>query len=199
MVRNKRYHHGDLRQTLVVQALGLLEEGGIEGLSLRKIAARAGVSHAAPDHHFPTLRHLLNGLATEGFRRFGASMRSEMQASPPAPAEQLRAATRGYLNFAVGQPHLFRLMFSADRLDWSDAELGAAATGSRGLLSEICRPVAAIRGVDTPEGRASIEQLVWSQIHGYSHLVIDGKFPLGEEGPCEPPAALLDLAGLLLP
>jgi AcrR family transcriptional regulator len=198
MAKQKRYHHGDLRQALVAEALGLLEEGGLEGLSLRKIAARAGVSHAAPEHHFPTLRHLLNGLATEGFKRFAASMREEMQASPAVPADQLRAATRGYLAFAVSQPHLFRLMFSANRLDWSDAELGQAATASRGLLSDICRPVAAMRGMDTPEGRACIEQLVWSQIHGYSHLVIDGKFPQGDGSACEPHVVPLDLAGLLL-
>jgi AcrR family transcriptional regulator len=198
MVKQKRYHHGDLRQALVTEALALLEEGGLEALSLRKIAARAGVSHAAPEHHFPTLRHLLNALAIEGFTRFAASMRAEMQASPALPAEQLRAATRGYLAFAVGRPHLFRLMFSADRLDWEDESLCRAAVAPRNLLSEICRPVAVIRGVDTPEGRARIEQLVWSQIHGFSHLVIDGKFGAEDSG-CELDVGALDLASLLIP
>jgi AcrR family transcriptional regulator len=199
MIRQKKYHHGDLRQALIGEGLGLLEEGGLEGLSLRKIAARAGVSHAAPEHHFPTLRHLLNALAAEGFTRFAASMRDEMRASPPSPANQLRAASRGYLAFAVGSPHLFRLMFSANRLDWDDAELGRAATVSRSLLSEICRPVAEARGLDTPDGRARIEQLVWSQIHGYSHLVIDGKFMQADGASCEPSVAPIDLAALLLP
>lgn len=198
MVRQKRYHHGDLRQTLVTEALGLLDEGGLEGLSLRKIAARAGVSHAAPEHHFPTLRHLLIVLATEGFRTFAAFMRRDMQASPTSPADQLRAAMRGYLAFAVGHPHLFRLMFSANRLDWADDELCDAATVSRNLLSDVCRPVAVMRGIDTPEGRACIEQLVWSQIHGYSHLVIDGKFAQ-DAAARELGATPLDLAGLLLP
>jgi len=177
----------------------MLEEVGLEGLSLRKIAARVGVSHAAPEHHFPTLKHLLNAMACQGFLLFEATMRREMAAAEPSAAGQMRAAFTGYLAFATAQPHLFRLMFNANLLDWSDAALGQAGELGFGVLQEICRPVAIRRGLDTPEGRASIEQLVWSQVHGHAHLAIDHKLPLIDAPAGATPDATLDLAAILLP
>jgi len=199
MARQKSYHHGDLRQALIETGLDMLEEHGLEGLTLRKLAARVGVSHAAPEHHFPTLRHLLTAFATEGFRLFGASMRSAMAEAPDDPAEQLRAASRGYLAFASTRPHLFRLMFTANRLDWEDPALGPPANAAHAVLEEISLPVAKRLNRDTPEGRAAVEQLVWSQIHGHAHLMIDGKLQQDDGTGCEPFAAPLDLARVLLP
>jgi AcrR family transcriptional regulator len=199
MARQKSYHHGDLRQALIDNGLDMLEEHGLEGLTLRKLAARVGVSHAAPEHHFPTLRHLLTAFAAEGFRLFAASMRSAMAQAPDDPAEQLRAAARGYLAFASTRPHLFRLMFTANRLDWEDPALGPPANAAHAVLEEISWPVAKRMNRDTPEGRAAVEQLVWSQIHGHAHLMIDGKLQREGGTGCEPFAPPLDLASVLLP
>jgi AcrR family transcriptional regulator len=199
MARQKNYHHGDLRQALLEAGLAMLEEVGLEGISLRKIAARVGVSHAAPEHHFPTLKHLLNAMAGEGFRLFESSMRREMAASELSPAPQMRAAFTGYLAFATTHPHLFRLMFNANLLDWSDPALAQAGALGLAVLGEISRPVAIRLGLDTEIGRASVEQLVWSQVHGHAHLVIDNKLPLfgAPAGPVPDPA--LDLTAFLLP
>ncbi|WP_377295564.1 TetR/AcrR family transcriptional regulator [Rhizobium sp. SGZ-381] len=199
MARRTAYHHGDLRKALVDTGLSLLEELGLEDLSLRKIAASIGVSHAAPEHHFPSLRHLLNALAAEGFGSFREGMLSHMQAAPLHPADQLRAALRGYLAFATEKPHLFRLMFNRNRLDWEDPALGAAGEAARQVLTAICRPVADRLGIETPEGRVSIEHLVWSQAHGYAHLVIDGKIEV--DSACHAPNSvpLPDLVNFLLP
>ena len=199
MARQKSYHHGDLRKALIDTGLAMLEEHGLEGLTLRKLAARVGVSHAAPEHHFPTLKHLMTAFAIEGFRLFAASMREAMTAAPGDPAEQLRAAARGYLAFATGHPHLFRLMFTANRLDWDDPALGPPADAAHAVLEEISAPVAARLKLDTPEGRAAVEQLVWSQIHGHAHLMIDGKLQREGGSGEEPFAAPLDLASVLLP
>jgi AcrR family transcriptional regulator len=199
MARRTAYHHGDLRKALVDTGLSMLEELGLKELSLRKIAARVGVSHAAPEHHFPSLRHLLNALAVEGFGSFRQSMLSHMQAQPKLPADQLRAALRGYLAFATEKPHLFRLMFNRNRLDWQDPALCEAGEAAHAVLEEISLPVARRMGLDTPEGRASVEQLVWSQIHGHAHLLVDGKLPPEVATGCKPFAAPLDLASVLLP
>lgn len=202
MARRKSYHHGDLRQALLDAGLAMLEDAGLEGLSLRKLAVRVGVSHAAPEHHFATLKHLLTAMAREGFARFEKAMRDGMAASPADAAGQLRGASRGYLAFATAHPHLFRLMFNATLLDWSDPALGASGASARGVLSEICLPVARARGLDTAEGRAAVEHLVWSQIHGSAHLVIDGKVPLEDADGCEVPMSAhpqqFDMAYLLL-
>ena len=152
MARQRSYHHGDLRQALIDTGLDMLEEQGLEGLTLRKLAARVGVSHAAPEHHFPTLRHLLTAFAVEGFRLFAASMREAMVAAPGDPAEQLRAASRGYLNFARARPHLFRLMFTANRLDWDDPTIGPPANAAHAVRITGARQIDLSSGVESAPG-----------------------------------------------
>jgi hypothetical protein len=92
-------------------------------------------------------------------------------------------------------------MFTANRLDWDDPALGPQANAAHAVLEEVSLPVAKRMKQDTAEGRAAVEQLVWSQIHGHAHLMIDGKLPPEGDGGtgCEPFAAPLDLASVLLP
>ncbi|PZQ50078.1 MAG: TetR family transcriptional regulator [Rhodovulum sulfidophilum] len=193
MADRPTYHHGDLRNALLAAALELLEAEGRERLSLRRVAARVGVSHAAPAHHFPTLRALLTALATIGFERFDAAMRRARQAATPDPAAQLRAAEAGYLAYARANPALFRLMFDATLLDWTDPALVRASEPGYAQLVEICAPAAARLGITDRAGRAALERLVWSVAHGRAHLSIDGKIPPGLDGP---PA--IDLTTLLI-
>ena len=197
MADRKTYHHGDLRNALLEAALALIEEKGLEGLSLRKVAARVGVSHAAPEHHFPTLRHLMNAMARRGFEMFTLSMANERAVAPESPIEQMRAAARGYLAYARNYPGLFRLMFNKNMLDWTDQSLREAARLGYAQLEEICAPAAASMGLETPEERRSLESLVWSQIHGQAHLVIDRKLPDMEEPGCRSGGSPLDIAGLI--
>ena len=197
MTSRKRYHHGDLRNALLAAALALVEENGLEGLSLRKVAARVGVSHAAPEHHFPTLRHLMNAMATVGFELFTRSMADERAASSDSPVEQMRAAARGYLAYAKAHPGLFRLMFTSNLLDWSDPVLREQAALGRRQLEEICAPAAEFMGLRTEAERAALESLVWSQVHGRAHLVIDQKLP-DDDDPNRPRLQRpLDIAGLI--
>src|SRR6476620_9476467 len=117
MAEKPGYHHGDLRNALLAAALDLLEQDGFDKLSLRQVAARVGVSHAAPAHHFPTMRALLTALATIGFTRFEAAMRATRSVASPDPMSQLRAAERGYHAYAEANPALFRLMFTTTLVD----------------------------------------------------------------------------------
>ena len=197
MTNKKAYHHGDLRRALLTTALEMIEEAGLEGLSLRKIAARIGVSHAAPEHHFPSLRHLLTAMASEGFAIFTASMAEERQRSPDVPIEQMRAAARGYLDYARAHPALFRLMFTADLLDWTDSELAEHGQAAYRQLMEICAPAADFRGLKTEAERTALEHLVWSQVHGQAHLMIDQKLPDPRNSDDLSPPARLDIMALL--
>jgi AcrR family transcriptional regulator len=199
MTAKKTYHHGDLRQALIKTALEMIEETGLDGLSLRKIAARIGVSHAAPEHHFPSLRHLMTAMAGEGFAIFARSMAEERQKAPDEPVEQMRAACRGYLNYARAHPALFRLMFTANLLDWTGHELTENGREAYRHLAEICAPAADMRGLKTEAERAALEHLVWSQIHGQAHLMIDRKLPDPDSADCPPVAVPLDIAMLLFP
>lgn len=122
----RSYHHGDLRAALLSAAEAEVQERGIEAFSLRSVAKRAGVSHAAPAHHFGDTKGLLTALAAEGFRRFQATLDAR-EAGAPDPRERAIRAGFGYLDFAMSRPALFRLIFSSARPDFASADLLEAA------------------------------------------------------------------------
>src|SRR5215467_1679294 len=118
--RKRPYHHGDLRNALLQAGLEILDKAGIAGVTLRAVAARAGVSHAAPAHHFGSLMGLMTALAAIAFQRLYASIQEAIDAAPEEPEEQVRAAGHGYVRFAEENPGLFRVMFTSSLLDRAD-------------------------------------------------------------------------------
>lgn len=122
----KPYHHGYLRAALLAAAEAELAEKGVEGFSLRSVAKRAGVSHAAPSHHFGDTNGLLTALAAEGFTRFQDTLDAREIGALNDRDRAVRAGL-GYLDFALARPALFRLIFSSARPDFASAELLAAA------------------------------------------------------------------------
>lgn len=197
MTDKPRYHHGDLRNALLQSALGVLEAEGLDGLSLRAVAARAGVSHAAPAHHFPTLRHLLTALAVHAYEQFRETMEAEIARAPNTAKGGLTGAGDGYVRFAREHPQLFRLMFSPSRLDWSDGTLRVAGAAAYGTLAGVCAPVARARGESGAEAQRRLQLLVWSCVHGYAHLLLAGQLT-GPDEPMAEPLPRPDLEALLL-
>jgi AcrR family transcriptional regulator len=171
------YHHGDLRSALLAAAEAELGDKGVEGFTLRGCAKRAGVSHAAPAHHFKDANALLTALATEGFERFVASMRARQAAANAAPGAQLEAAGLGYIDFAKANPALFRLMFSSTRPDQGDATLSKAASASFDLLVDA---VHAVNGVDPRTDSAAMRDVAasWAIVHGLAELTLSGRMPV---------------------
>lgn len=188
MTEKQRYHHGDLRNALLNAALELLAQAGAGGLSIRGVAQKAGVSHAAPAYHFPTLKSLVTALSRIGFELFEKSIADATAKAPSDPASQMQAASDGYISFAQAQPELFRLMFSASASDWTDEALRTSANKARQQLRAICAPASAYLKRESEEAKTQFENLVWSSIHGYAHLVIEGQIS-GEPG-CPSPAPL---------
>ena len=177
MPKRQTYHHGDLRNALLQAALTMVEEIGLEQLSLRKVAASVGVSHAAPEHHFPSMRHLFNAMAVWGFETFVQTLADEMERSPKDGAEVLRAARRGYLAFGKAHPNVLRLMFSSGRLDWTAPEICEAADAAWKQLLDLSALAAEHLGLRSENQRRRLAGLIWSQIHGEAHLMIDHKLP----------------------
>lgn len=188
------YHHGDLRKALIEAGIAILAEGGTEGLTLRAAAARAGVSHAAPAHHFGSLQGLLTAIATVGFERFHAAIDLAMAIAPPSPVERLRAAGQAYVAFALANPAIIQLMFSGPRLDWSRQELCVAADRAYRQLEEIVAPAAERLGAHDEAARRELALAVWSSVHGFAHLAIAGVLDRGAPGMLPP---VPDIAGLL--
>lgn len=170
------YHHGALREALLGAAETVLERDGIQGLTLRAAAREAGVSHAAPKHHFGDIAGLLTELAAVGFERLRDIMVAGIVEDMP-PATRLDASGRGYVAFAQRHPGLFLLMFRSERLDASRANFRAAANAALGALA----------GALAPEREASPKHetltlvegariaRAWSLVHGFAMLLIDGR------------------------
>lgn len=162
------YHHGDLRDALVRAARRTLESDGLPALSLRGVARAAGVSPAAPYHHFADKQALLNAVAAEGF----AALRSEMlarMARKPDPAARLEASGIGYVVFAVENPALFRLMFGGDGPQVSaDDALTKAREGAYGVLESAVAETSPDRAADPLTCLR-----LWALVHGIAKLIVE--------------------------
>jgi AcrR family transcriptional regulator len=156
---------GDLRSALLIAAEAELAERGIEGFSLRSVAKRAGVSHAAPTHHFNDVNGLLTALAAEGFRQFQAKIEAR-QTAASSPQERAINAGFGYIAFATARPALFRLIFASSRPDYRTPELFAAAERSYHHLVDLV--------VDAGGGEEDI-LVFWSACHGMADLSLGQK------------------------
>lgn len=191
--RKGAYHHGDLRKALLDAAEEELKEKGIEGFTLRGCAKRAGVSHAAPAHHFGDANGLLTALAAVGFERFLAAQAARQAKSAPDARARHSAAGLGYIDFALANPELFRLMFSSRRADFGDPALQAAGTAG---FDQLVADVGAVRKADPRESEAGMLDVMasWAVVHGLADLLLSGRMKtLQRMEPAEREAALVNI------
>ena len=162
------YHHGDLRDALLSAARRILEKNGIAQLSLRRVARAAGVSPAAPYHHFADKQALLDAIAAQGFAALTAEMRGRM-AKEADPAGRLDASGIGYVVFAVENPTLFQLMFSGDR---HSSSAKAALNNSREIAYGVLQSAVADASVDGTAPPLVCLRL-WALVHGIAKLIVE--------------------------
>ena len=178
-IKPQPYHHGALRAALLDAAETILERDGIQALTLRAAARAAGVSHAAPTHHFGDLAGLLSELAAVGYERFRTALLAEMAAASAAPTGRLRAMGLGYVRFARDHPGLFLLMFRGERLDKARPVLRKAMEAAYGALAEAAGAVGHPQpaGSETPPMPEHLADIAaaWAIAHGLAMLLIDGK------------------------
>jgi AcrR family transcriptional regulator len=176
-MRKKRpYHHGNLRQALIDAALELIEERGVPALTLREVARRVGVTHAAPQRHFADRAALVAAVAEQGFRGLGAH-REKVRASAPArvPSQRLRALGVAYVEYALAHPAHLRVMFSPEVTDKTrHPELAAAAQEvHETLVKQIVEGQR--QGAVAPGDPDELSFAAWSMVHGCAILLIDGQ------------------------
>ena len=165
---DRPYHHGDLAASLRQAARGILETEGLAALSLRSVARRAGVSHAAPYRHYASREALLADVAVEGL----AELRGEIVLAGAAPAERADRIVligRAYMRFAVRHAGLLRLMFGPELPNRADFPGLAEATA--GIGEEIGRMI----------GDAAAGLTVWAAIHGMAILILENVIDLGQK------------------
>jgi len=176
------YHHGDLKATILAEAAVLVADRGADGLSLRELARAAGVSHAAPAHHFTDRRGLFTALATEGFGMLADALKD-------ARPDFLDAAL-AYVRFALGHPGHYEVMFDKSLYDASDPELVSAETAAGAELAAGVGTLDDPRANDDPQAAALA---AWSLVHGFSLLWLNKAI----DGEADPTATVRRVAGML--
>jgi AcrR family transcriptional regulator len=153
------YHHGDLKAVILAKAAGLVAERGADGISLRELAREAGVSHAAPAHHFTDRRGLFTALAAEGWRLLADALRG---ARP-----DFVAAARAYVRFALDHPGHYAVMFDRSLLDPDDPDLKSAQNAAG---AELARGVSTLQDPRAKADPQSAALAAWSLVHGFAML-----------------------------
>lgn len=189
-MEQRPYHHGNLRSAVMSAALEALAESGPTALSLRDLARRAGVSHAAPAHHFGDRTGLLTAVAVDGFTMLADELRKTREAT--GSLVELGVA---YVRFATAHRAHFEVMFRPELLDGEDAALlEAGERASRELLDG----VASQRGGGLVSAEPFAGVAAWSIVHGFATLWLAGNLDAGlADG--DPEVAAREVARLLFP
>jgi AcrR family transcriptional regulator len=180
---NPTYYGGDLRRDLLDTALALIAREGPSAVSLRALARRLGVSHAAPANHFPDKAALFTAIAVEGFGRLAEAIAAGVgQLGPDATAGQrFRAAGQAYTGFALAHPAHFAVMWQRDLLHQDDPELVAAGDTTFAMLLGSVRDIQS-EGWAAGRDPQAVAYLAWSVVHGLAALWLGGSLQRGQRG-----------------
>lgn len=194
--RNATYYAGDLRRDLLDAALDVVTADGPSAVTLRALARRLGVSHAAPAHHFPDKTALFTAIALEGFTLLERAMSEALAAVPPAAGAvpRLRATGIAYLRFALAHRAHFEVMWRDDLLDGGSAPLAAAGDATFAHLAEGVRAAQAEGWAPGADPRDAA-YLAWSTVHGLAALWLAGPLQDLDDRPFDEVAGAV--AGLL--
>jgi len=169
------YHHGDLKNALVKAGVEILASEGLGGLSLRKVAKQAGVSHAAPYSHFSDKQALIAAISTEGFKQLHVQIEAVKTAHAGNPPALLVETAWAYFQFALKEPDRFKLMFSSvleKEKDYPDFVESSQQNFQQVVeVVEICQQA----GILKPGPPDPTAVTVWGAVHGLAMLVLEGQ------------------------
>ncbi len=191
------YHHGDIRNALIQAGLAILAEEGVHALTLRAVAGRAGVSHAAPYRHFTDKEALLAAIAEQGFEMLAAAVGAAADRCPSDPVTQLAEAGWAYVLFALAHPAHLRVMFGG-LISTPMAHLGLRTAGETAFnrLVDIVR-AGQQTGVIVDGTPEQLALAAWALVHGLAVLSIEQQIP-ESSGRGASPEQLTRMCGALL-
>ena len=183
------YHHGNLEAALLAEAVSAVRARGAQNVSLRGLASAVGVSPSAAYQHFGDKDELLAAVGQSGFEvlteRMLAGVARIRGADVPAAIARLEAIGQAYVGFALDEPHLFRLMFGPlCRKPGPDADPGSPTAGETtfGILQQHLAELDRLGALRGPVDDALL-LLVWSTVHGFASLAIEGQVDPSATGP----------------
>ena len=174
--KKSSYHHGDLRSSIISCATEMIHESGVENLSLRKLAERAGVTRTAPYHHFKDKNDLLCAVAAQGFIAWQHIEEKVFDNEELSSKERYRQFFHQYIQFAANNPALYDLMFG--RTIWKNAQsnstLRDAAYPSFQYQVAMTKRWQEQGLMPKDENTLRLAQVSWGTMHGIARLLIDG-------------------------
>lgn len=178
MTERESYHHGELRQALIEAALELVSTKDVDSVSLREVARRVGVSHAAPYRHFADKEALLAAVAQEGFQMLRQTLETVLNQAKLDPLRRLQELGVSYVNFALEHSSHYRLMFSAygATSTQQSPELVQAATQAFMVLVN-CVKAGQQERVIRMDDSEKLALAAWALTHGLAMLLMDGQIP----------------------
>ena len=169
------YHHGDLKNALIQAGVEILAREGVSGLSLRKVARQAGVSHAAPYSHFADKQALIAAISTEGFKQLFTQIKAVFIDYKDDPENLLIETAWAYLQFALNEPDRFKLMFSSvleKEKDYPDfVEISQNNFRQLVEIVEICQKANALKAGEPNLIAVSL----WGTVYGFISLLLEGQ------------------------
>jgi AcrR family transcriptional regulator len=174
-MQHKKYHHGDLKNALIDAGVQILSEEGVEGLSLRKVAQHAGVSHNAPYSHFLDKQSLIAAISTEGFKQLYNELDTTISAYPDDPRRQLQECAYTYIQFALDHPDTFKIMFSG--VIEKERDYPAFVEISHKTFDRVVDVVQSCQEAGIlPSAPADVLAVaVWGMVHGIISLRLEGQ------------------------
>lgn len=169
------YHHGDLKNALIAAGIDILSKEGVHGLSLRKVAQRAGVSHAAPYAHYADKQALIAAISTEGYRRLYETLRAIGERYAGDPLRQLIEGAWAYTQFALQDPDHFKITFSG--VIEKEQAYPAFVEMSQKSFGLVVQIVAACQadGILKSGPPDLLAVSVWGLVHGVVSLLLEGQ------------------------
>ncbi len=184
--RNSTHYAGDLRRDLLDEALRAVESDGPSSVTLRAVARRLGVSHAAPANHFPDKTALFTAIAVDGFALLEEAMARAVTALPDSAdaVTRLRTAGTAYMHFALAHRAHFEVMWRNDLLHNHDPSLVAAGGAT---LHQLVGAVQAAQaeGWAADADPQAVTYLAWSVVHGLATLWLNGPIREHDDRPFE--------------
>lgn len=167
------YHHGDLKNALIQAGIEILSTEGLEALTLRKVAGKAGVSHSAPYAHFVDKQALIAAISTEGYRRLYERISTALSDYAPDARTMLLETAWAYIQFALDDPACFKLMFSGILEQENEypefVEMSHKNFEGVVRLVEHCQAAGVLR----PGAADVLAVSVWSLVHGFAALLLE--------------------------
>jgi AcrR family transcriptional regulator len=162
----------DLRQKVLEASLALIEEGGLDRLSMREVARKAGVSHQAPYHYFADREAILAALAGEGFSKLGGALERAAAQAGSNPASAVADMGRAYVEFALRNPAYFQAMFRADAVPLD--RYPEARNREEEAFGKLIESVDQAFANQHTEVRRAIAVGSWAMVHGLATLILEG-------------------------